>query len=64
MGTYFADRLTWFRINPGHYVTTDPTGERFEIIRTDEGWEWTDRFTGNVTITRTLKAAKALAEDS
>jgi hypothetical protein len=57
--------MKWQRINPGHYVTTDTViADRFEIIRVPAGWELSDRFTRNVTITPTLKAAKATAERS
>lgn len=48
--------LIWTRIHPGYYVSDD---DRFEIVRTDEGWEWSDRGTGNSGVERTLRDAKA-----
>lgn len=51
-----AGELDWKRINPGHYVSD--YDERFEIVRTPEGWEWTDRSTGNSDVEPTLRDAK------
>jgi hypothetical protein len=50
-----ASVLNWERLYPGHYTTDD---ERFEIIHTHKGWEWTERPTGKGGIERTLRNAR------